>query len=94
MTWIAENRWPDPGPPPEWWREDAAEESWRLHCARREMVARRGGSGRGTSAAAVNALFDPSRGYDPQELAPRRAAEIERLMIEAVAVPAARPNRP
>ncbi len=42
------------------------------------------------SMAAVNALFDPSRGYDPQELDPRRAAEIERSIIDAVAAPAAR----
>ncbi len=94
--WIAENRSPDPGPEPAWWNPDG--ESWRVHAARIEWSRARRAWVRehaGTMAEA-NRLFDPDLGYDagPQEPDPRRAAEIERSIIEAVAVPAARRTRP
>ena len=92
-VWLAENRSPDPGPAPPWWNPDG--EPYVVHCARREWSkARREWVRHSSGIDAVNRLYGPGYDPDPQEPDPRRAAEIERSIIEAVAAPAARRNRP
>ncbi len=84
--------WPDPGPPPAWWREETAEEPWRPHRARRAWSrARRDWVRYSGGIDAVNAMY--GEGFDAQE-PDSRFAERERSIMLAVAVPAARRNRP
>ncbi len=88
--WIAEGHSPDPGPAPDWWRDEVP---YAVYRARIDWSrARIGWAQRRRSLDAVNALFDPDLGYDPGpwEEDPRRAAQREHRLIAALAAPAAR----
>ena len=88
--WIEEGHSPDPGPEPAWWPGDMP---YRVYRARIDWSRERiGWAQQRRSLDAVNALFDPDLGYDPGpwEEDPRRAAQRDRRLIEALAPPAVR----